>query len=109
MNDNDSDDGTNIDKIKEEPSEQVTQPMGRPGPKSKKKVLVTNNSELMLTADKAMKKELSLLNGPVSFNNDAYIPSKDSITKKKQVVYYSIYVYSILPVGNDKYFLHLST
>lgn len=95
-NESDSDGGTK--KIKEEAkdSNQVEEPQYRPGPKSKTKMSKTkvdtlsSSESLMLTADKMMNKELTLLHAPIVMKEEAKEvtpkePSPKDETKPKKV------------------------
>lgn len=84
MDDHESDsDGAGGKKIKEEPKDpddQVDKPK-RPGPKSKTKVDNKLEPEsLMLTADKMMNKELTLLHAPIVLQDAA--DTKETIVKQ---------------------------
>ncbi|KAJ8717736.1 hypothetical protein PYW07_005666 [Mythimna separata] len=94
MKDNDSDSDSNIKKepsdgtemtLKKEPTD-GTEAKQKFSSKTKKKgaPVVEDSSELMLTADKMMNKELTLLHAPVLVNDVQETPSKGPVTRNKQ-------------------------
>ncbi|CAH1640165.1 unnamed protein product [Spodoptera littoralis] len=83
MNDNESDSDDVTRKVKQEPAEGRYETRHRT---SKKKMEITVDKEdLMLTADKMMNKELTLLHAPVVVTDDVNsTPIKGPVTRNKQ-------------------------
>ncbi|XP_061721134.1 uncharacterized protein LOC133527946 isoform X2 [Cydia pomonella] len=87
MNDDDDEDDTPLShrKIKNEVDGDATFKKKRPGPKSKTVDIKQEHPDsLMLTADKMMNKELTLLHAPVVLDNEnAKTPVKGPLTRNK--------------------------
>ncbi|XP_035434914.2 uncharacterized protein LOC118265808 isoform X2 [Spodoptera frugiperda] len=81
MNDNESDSDDVTGKVKQEPVEEGYETRHR----SKRKIESTVDKEdLMLTADKMMNKELTLLHAPVVVNDVHSTPIEGPVTRNKQ-------------------------
>lgn len=84
MNDNDSDSDAPI-KVKKEPSDGTDKPKLSSKSKKKGEGVVEDSADLMLTADKMMNKELTLLHAPVIVSDVQDTPTKGPVTRNKQV------------------------
>nr|XP_049700819.1 uncharacterized protein LOC110378333 isoform X3 [Helicoverpa armigera] len=84
MDDNDSDSDAPI-KVKQEVSDESLGPKSKSARSKKKEAAaVPESGDLMLTADKMMNKELSLLHAPVVVDDVNETPSKGPVTRNKQ-------------------------
>lgn len=87
MNDNESEEENTI-QVKKEPVENSVHSK-KPGPLSKKKAAIIKEepTDLMLTADKMMNKELTLLHAPVVMDDKAKpTPYKGPVTRHSKVI-----------------------
>lgn len=92
MNDNESDSDDVTGKVKQEPVEEGYETRH----KSKRKIESTVDKEdLMLTADKMMNKELTLLHAPVVVNDVHSTPIEGPVTRNKQVIWFFYIVISV--------------
>lgn len=90
MNDNDSDSEGSPANVKQESMDdnkeaKTSKPSSKP--KKKEDVVVEDGEDLMLTADKMMNKELTLLHAPIVLTDDIkHTPVKGPVTRNKQVI-----------------------